>query len=184
MGMSMWASDHGDRKSWWTPIEEGGTRQAARTGSGWLEFGYLSNYLESPKILVCPSDPGKWQARYWGFGRPHTLFNAFYRDNAVSYIVGLHAVDDNPRSWLSADRNLRYTAGPSSCSTGIQNAWVLNTTDPLARWTNNIHGLIGNVLLNSGEVQTMDNTRLGPSLALHEDSQESGSGNVHFLPSF
>ena len=183
IGMNMWASDHGDRKPWWTPRVEGGSYVNPKSGNSWFEFAYLSNYLASPKILICPSDPPRNAAADWGFG-PGGIFYTGNRNNSISYIVGLHAVRDNPESWLSGDRNLRYGSGPEGCATGIQNAWSLNTTDPMQGWTNSIHGLKGNLLLNSGEAKTVDNKGFVEALARHLDTLRSENNMVHFLPSY
>jgi hypothetical protein len=182
IGMNAWASDHGDRNVWWTPRAAAGSQVNPKNGNGWVEFAYASNYLNTPKILICPGDPARFLATHWG-GGPGGLLESTHRDNAVSYFVGLHAVADNPESWLSGDKNLKFNSSGQSCTTGIQNAWTLSTTQ-ITGWTNNIHGLKGNLLMNSGQVQTVDNAGFGEALLKHNDTLESETRNVHLLPSF
>lgn len=176
LGSRLWANDHDDQYPWWVEEAKGGTRRNPKSGNAWYEINHLSNQLASPKILVCPSDPKKHTAERWN-GGPGGLAHVTNRDNALSYIVGLHAVRDNPQSLLSGDRHFTYSMGVRSCSIGINNASVLTPGDPNVGWTNAIHGLRGNLLFNSGEVRTVPREEFNQ--ALDARTEENA---VHILP--
>src|SRR5207253_799805 len=86
------------------------------------------------------------------------FLNPSYKNNAASYLIGLHSFYDDPRSVLSGDRNVRYDTIQTACSTGIGSTLGI-FADPRAtpRWTNAIHGLSGNVLLTDGSVERFSN---------------------------
>jgi hypothetical protein len=59
----LWASDNGERFPFNVPTKDGGTLEFRAPGPGgfdansWRHFQVLSNELNTPYILVCPSDP-------------------------------------------------------------------------------------------------------------------------------
>src|SRR5947199_9158800 len=59
LGFRMWANDHGDRFPWSVPQSNGGTFEFAMSTQVRRHFQVASNELNSPKILVCPADPGR-----------------------------------------------------------------------------------------------------------------------------
>jgi competence protein ComGC len=171
-----WAGDHGERTPWWTPVSEGGT-MIDRAGNAWFEWASLSNELATPRLLACPADTGVRVAS--GFdSSPTGFFNTGMRANALSYIVGLHTFLDYPKGFLSADRNLRSDAFPASCSSGINNADALITPYLNTRWTNAVHGTVGQALLLDGTVETTTSESLRPLLGVDASDQ---FGNQHIL---
>ena len=173
-----WGSDHGGQTPWRTPSTEDGTRGLAGAGNAWFQFMSLSNRLASPKLLICPADAAKSRsmATNWGLGSGGFL-NVAYRNNSLSYLVGLEAGADMPVALLSGDRDIT-SSGKSSCGTAqIANAW--NVTQPMVNvpsWTGNVHELGGNVLLNDGRV--LETTNAGLRYAF-KNSDVNGSS--HFL---
>ncbi len=167
----LWASEHSEKAPWWTHISNGGSFQApgdptppwlGSRGNAWFQFAWISNELSTPNILVCPSDVG--------VGSPRKIANDFsaspsggfvnpaYKNNAASYLIGLHSFYDNPRSVLSGDRNMRYDMAGVACTTGLGSTLGITFVDPNnPRWTNAIHGLAGNVLLTDGSVERFSN---------------------------
>src|SRR6185369_7698073 len=92
---------HGGRVSWRTPTPEGGTWSNPKPGNAWFEFYWLSNNLGTPKILACPADAGVRVAPNF------TTYAAIgFRAAATSYAIGLDPAVENPRSWVSGDRNI------------------------------------------------------------------------------
>jgi len=167
----LWASEHAEKAPWWTHISDGGSFQApgdptppwlSSRGNVWFQFAWISNELSTPNILVCPSDAG--------VGSPRKIANDFsaspsggfvnpsYKNNSVSYLIGLHSFFDFPRSVLSGDRNMRYDSGNVACSTGLGSTLAITTIDlNNPRWTNSIHGLAGNVVFTDGSVERFSN---------------------------
>ena len=176
--VQMWAGDYGPQTPWLTLVSDGGTMPTSgvKPGAAWFEYAFLSNELATPKILACPSDVGVFRAPDFV-----TFLTNGYRDNALSYVVGLHAVGDTPRSWLSGDRNLQPDPGLSSCLANVNNAAQIfqrSPTSPLA-WTNGaVHGEFGHVLLTDGSVEFAPTPRLR---ALLLSPQADDNGATHFL---
>ncbi len=181
-GVQLWASDHGDRTPWVTPESEGGTRGSTSPlrQNPWFQIGWMSNELVTPKILICPSDqlgaPRK-MANDFSSG-PGGFFNLSYRNNALSYILGLHAVFELSRNMLSGDRNLRFNAINISCSLGFMNTALLNGGPSLNAWTNSIHGTAGNLLFSDGSVEELSSAGLRQVLA---DPRQNDNESYHFL---
>src|SRR5689334_19262365 len=59
LAFRVWANDHGDRFPWSVPQSNGGTFEFAMSTQIWRHFEIASNELNSPKKVVCPSDPGR-----------------------------------------------------------------------------------------------------------------------------
>ena len=79
LAVKLFALDHEGRIPWHTPTNEGGTYgTSARTA--WRNFSSVSNELEAPQVLVCPSDTAtKKLAGTWA-----EFMDAAYRSNALS----------------------------------------------------------------------------------------------------
>jgi hypothetical protein len=64
----LWAGDYGERFPFNVPVKDGGTLEFSAPGpdgfdsNAWRHFQVLSNELNTPKILVCPSDPANSMA--------------------------------------------------------------------------------------------------------------------------
>jgi len=65
----------------------------------WFQYYWISNQLESPKVLACPADKLANPANNWSRG-PGGLQNNTYQNQAVSYALNL----DGGVMW----RNNRY----------------------------------------------------------------------------
>jgi type II secretory pathway pseudopilin PulG len=156
-GVQAWAGDHNGQPPWWVPMADGGLRPAGGTRAGAIFFDYcwMSNELVTPKILVCPSDPGKKRARDFG-----QLFQPGFRAQALSYPVSLHASGDAPGSWLSGDGNIRLESGGSPCGTRITGLNFISPNSITSAWTNGaLHGLQGHILLMDGTVEFTSTAR-------------------------
>jgi prepilin-type processing-associated H-X9-DG protein len=165
----IWATDHNDLMPWWVDVSEGGTQHSILQNNAWFNYGVMTNELGTPTILACPSDPGTHPARDFsnivgGFFHPGN------KNNSVSYFIGLHTfLSDAPwrdgyaqgviQKAMGGDRNLIPDGVNVSCSTGISAAALVSWYGG-ARWTNAIHGLLGNVLMADGQVTQTSNARL------------------------
>ena len=72
-------------------------------------FLSLSNELQTPKIVLCPSDGlGRVEAVNWSTNRTRGRDAAQYfaGNSSVSYFVGFEADETLPQSLLSGDRNI------------------------------------------------------------------------------
>ena len=157
-----WATDHGEMNPWWVPATrlptgsfdpDAGTQGHPFDSQPWFQLSWVSNQLGTPKILACPADTEVWVAGLWSDDPIEGFLNAYFRNNAVSYFLGLHALPDYPQSILCGDRNLTVNSlSYTGCETGIKPTAVLNA--PYARngWTDRIHAGAGNLLLTSGSV--------------------------------
>jgi hypothetical protein len=153
-----WAFDHQDLNPWACPISSGGTRPtggAIKLGAAWFEFTTISNELVTPALLVCPTDARRSVSRSsdWSTSPEGGYVNSKYRNNATSYTIGLHSGVEAPRSLVSSDRNLRPDATGVSCSFGIVGAVSITASvQTQVAWTNDLHGVFGNLLLNDGSL--------------------------------
>ncbi len=90
------------------PLGEGGMT-AIQKANAWRHYYAASNELESPKILMCPSDAkntmqaADFTTRVDGFIQPGGL-----GDGGLSYIAGLDCTEEAPQSILSGDYNMVF----------------------------------------------------------------------------
>ncbi len=78
-------------------------------GSGCLAaLSRLSNELNTPIVLSCPTDKGRGRATNW----------SDFDDRSVSYFVGVDAVADQPRMLLAGERYI--TRGGVQLPSGLQ----------------------------------------------------------------
>jgi len=146
-------------------------------GSTWRVFGCMSNTLNTPKILFCPSEESsRIQATsFGGAGASQVIFNSSTTEGSantnLSYFVGWDAVETMPSLFLAGDRNLGNSAGaagsisPASTSYSdlIATSWQAigtNTAAMTAAWSGKLHQNQGNVGLADGSVQQMTVSRL------------------------
>ena len=95
------------------PDAQGGSASAADLRAGvtlvYRHFLSLSNELQTPKIVLCPSDGlGRVEAVNWSTNRTRGANAAQYfaGNSSVSYFVGFEADETLPQSLLSGDRNI------------------------------------------------------------------------------
>jgi len=159
LSFTIWADDHGDRFPSTVDASEGGSKTRLET---WQHFITMSNELVTPKVLRCPSDPGKQTASDFTASATglRTLTNT-----AVSYAVGTGAVPDRPAAHLAADRNLvgrdGQGCGPSAIYGFITQ---LRETDS-PRWDSALHVEAGNMVLADGSAHQFNQTGLVRQMA-------------------
>src|SRR5258708_33031329 len=99
-------------------------------------FRVMSNQLNSPNILVCPSDK-----------RTEADSFAVLRNSNLSYFVGLDAAESCPAMLLTGDRNLIVDG--AAVGPGLL---TLTSTNQVG-WSAKMHNFGGNVGLADGSVQ-------------------------------
>jgi hypothetical protein len=158
-GFHVWAFEHQDGNPWTVPVTSDGTALSghlSKPGNAWFEFAAVSNELVTPRLLVCPADSKKLvnQASNWSTSSSGGYANSKYRNNATSYTIGLHSGIEAPRALLSSDRNLQVDSLGQSCSFGLLGVATISPVSAQTgvAWTNDLHGVFGNLLLNDGSV--------------------------------
>lgn len=138
LAMRMWANDHGEKFPMALSATNvgGGTLEYAMTGEVWRHFQILSNELNNPKVLVCPTD-NRTKVTDW---------NQVINNTHLSYFAGLDADEARPQTILSGDRNLKSSA-PST-----NGVLFLRSGDTL-EWTTALHNKVGNFGLGDGSAQ-------------------------------
>ena len=179
-GSQAWASDHGDRFPWAVPANDGGGLSHPLSGNVWFEFALMSNYLHSPKLLVCPANLQTPQiADNWS-SQPGGLLNVQYRNNALSYFIALHSQPYSGQSILLGDWNIQASS-VSVCSL-LPNGVTcpqLTPGDSVVKWTNAIHGVAGHLLFADGSVRFSDTSDL--QKAVRNDGDDDNGSGVHIL---
>ena len=158
LAVKEFASDHDGGIPWHTLTIDGGTygTSAARA---WRNFSALSNDLQAPQVLVCPSDTAtKKIAGTWG-----EFMSAAFQSNALSFFAGLDSYDQMPVAMLAGDRNV--TGGIADTCGSVANAPGVNASEfkagnTLIRWTNAVHGVSGDIALTDGSVQRANKQEL------------------------
>jgi len=119
-----------------------GSREGIDKEQPWLHFATLSNYLTTPKVLVCPADDRQ----------PVASFSNLSVTN-LSYFVAIDADESMPFTLLAGDRNVTNAIVP--------NKGILDLTDrsPVGR-TEMIHRQAGNVGLSDGSLQQLSSVAL------------------------
>ncbi|MBI5384287.1 MAG: prepilin-type N-terminal cleavage/methylation domain-containing protein [Verrucomicrobia bacterium] len=185
----MWVHDSEQSLFHWHVGAPEGTRYSPYAGNAFFQWGWISNELGAPKILVCPADKGmKQDASDWGNG-PNGFMNVAYRANAVSYFVGADAgwktggrealpLEQSQNHVIAGDKNIR-TDGYGNCSLPVANvAYVApRTAGTMCDWTNSVHNRKGNLAMADGSV-VQANSR---SLLTNIMSQADDNGSVHMI---
>lgn len=173
---SQFGLEHGDLTPWRVPMHEGGNINHPGKSNPGLQFSVLSNSLATPRVLSDPADmrPALRPASHWGTS-PGGLLHPAHGNNAISYFLGVDGSFSFPRTVLAGDRNVRAQPGVN-CSSGI--VPVAQVIRP-ALWTNDVHGLAGNVVFFDGSAAQMDSNELSETLfGRRYDDVSSSKGHL------
>jgi prepilin-type N-terminal cleavage/methylation domain-containing protein len=121
----------------------GGALEPAVQGQVWRVFQLMSNELNTPKILTCPTDTRRRAGSFSLLSNPN-----------LSYFIGLDANENHPQSLLSGDRNLEVASQP--LAPGV----VTVATNQPVGWTDAQHQRCGNVGLADGSGRQLSNAGL------------------------
>jgi len=189
----VWVHDH-EKASlpWRVDYQDEGTRYhpSGLNNNAWFQFAWVSNELNSPKVLACPADKQVKVADDFTANVGGGFLNSSYRNEAVSYVVGLDAgangvggailpFELSQEHILTSDRHMQITDGYGGCSSGVSPAAYINARPAHSQWLvkpNYGHGTIGNVALCDGSVQKVAKKELNELLDKGDDN-----GGVHFL---
>jgi competence protein ComGC len=160
IGFQAWGNDHDDRRPWLVPMQEGGSGSHPFRNNAFLHYTFLSNYV-SPEVLIDPAEVSRakrvamnWSSSQGGF------LNPGFANNALSYMFSPHTSLPEATDILSSDRTVQF-AGSGACSYGGGLQVQRLATGPGFRgWTNGLHGILGNVLVNDGHVEYATQDRL------------------------
>ena len=206
LAFRIWAGDNGEQNPMNVAASAGGAREAvggtavnatwvanmvttafsATRGGVFSMFTVMSNEINTPKILLCPSEA----AQSSGVGSaidttvatvfgPSTTAKPFIGDLNTSYFVGVDAVDTSPQMLLTGDHNLGYNAlqatkMPSFVSAGTNANWAAVTATAIG-WQDNGHSKQGNVGLADGSVQGWSTTGFRTALNNTGDTGRTGT---------
>ena|ERR1041385_7705296 len=154
-------------------------------------YGAISNELNTPKILYCPSE-------YESQRQPATTFGGtisanvasqvpYTNDLCISYFIGVDSSETSPQNFLAGDHNLGDGANPPS--TAYQTAVTANNKPFVAAgtnfpanntaisWMDNMHSKQGNVLMADGSVQSFSRNALQQALSNSGDSYHAAGPN-------
>ena len=186
--LQLWGNDHGDQTPWAAEFNDGGMRNPPADSALIIirndvvvYYNWISNELVTSQMLVCPADSAKRAATDFSNLPGRGLNNPAFRDNAVSYFIGLHASFDFPQSALSGDRNLQRDS-IQICSLGPTVVAAVFSHPSAARWLDSpsIHGATGNLLLYDGRVEPLSNR--GVNTYFYDVGSDGGSTHLIVPP--
>src|SRR4051812_12791942 len=157
----MFAHDHQGRFPMQVSTNDGGSLEFMRLATnfgGEIYFSFrhyqsLARELDTPKILVCPTDTRVAAEDFFGL-----------RNENISYFISGSAEYEKPQSILSGDRNIEtYGFGRSSV--------LMVAADDRPGWTSEMHQYQGNLLFADSHVEGVNNNGLRAAL-------QAGSGGT------
>ncbi len=189
-----WAENHNDRMPMQQPAGNGGASSAVGVAANTYNdtaafaanfpaagpkgvfgmFVVMSNELNTPKVLYCPSefDPNIRQAQIFG-NKVGTGPAGFNSDSWSSYFVGVDANFTRPDMLLSGDHNVGQGNNATTklatqfLSAGTNSNWIAANA---LGWRANQHNQQGNVLFADGSVQNLTSARFREALNRTRDS--------------
>jgi prepilin-type N-terminal cleavage/methylation domain-containing protein len=182
LAFRMWSNDHGEKFPWQVKQNDLGVEDytAQGTFAAWDCFRAASNELNSPKVLNCGSDIRKTRATLFldptrvNSPPPGTVA---FKDENLSYFVGVDADETKPARILAGDRNIEggQTSGglvTQAPNMGTKQVFNNDSQANMALWDTTIHVKAGNMGLSDGSVAqvTID--------ALQRAVRGAGSDNV------
>jgi len=197
LGMKQWALDNSDRYPMAVSGDPLGT--AAQGGDGGAAtivagvglpaklhgiFLVMSNELNTPKVVTCPSD-SRSPASSWATANAPAGQTPF-TNGISSYFVGVDAQDAYPQMILIGDRNMGNgaTVGQSlhfntMTQLGTNTAAVVVQT--WANWSDLLHQKAGNIALSDGSVQQVTRNGLQNALKNSGDPTAAAAAGNRFL---
>lgn len=143
LALEEYAADHNGHFPWELFETNAGSREASLTGVVYPLLQRMSNYLRTPKVVLCPADHKRSAAREF----------LLMTDMNISYFLSLEAFSPDANLIRAGDRNLEVEGR------AVRPGLFLLTTNASARWTWELHSRIerrrcGNVLFSDGSADT------------------------------
>ena len=172
LAFRMFSNVHDARYPWGVLTADGGSADPAKQDT-YYHFLRVTNELNTPKVLACPSDAAK---------TPTSDFSTLNNAN-ISYFVAYEGDENKPQSMLAGDRNV---SGPyNNVSCGVLNTlWVglgLGATTmateitPLSTFTGEIHRQVGDIGISDGSVQMLS---ISTMRSQARDSDDNGNNHA------
>ena len=202
LGFRVWAQDQGERYPMQVPTTQGGAystdssqghigvrlwspvQMTARGVFG--VFMVMSNELNTPKILMCPTEFQADRQQATTFAGDVALGSGqkpYLNDLNTSYFVGIDAMDVQPQMLLTGDHNLGSNKivpddgyVPNTAIKGSGNVFFVplggnpNVGAGYPGWMDNMHSKQGNAGLADGSVQSFNRTQLHNALVNSGDT--------------
>jgi len=140
----MWSNDNGEKYPWQVSTSTNGTLELINGPNVSPHFLSMSNELNTPRILACPTDVKRTRVAHW----------SELNDQHLSYFIGLDSDETIPQSILAGDRNI--TGGVRVTNTVFQ-----FTSNSVVGFTKELHNQQGNLALGDGSVQQLVPRALG-----------------------
>lgn len=177
VGFQIWANDHNDTLPQEVPVNEGGTMRHPLAANVWFHLAWISNEVSSPKVYLCPNDTGQ-PASDFTLSPDAGYLHPNFRNASTSYFLGYTGIYsfNRPDQVVAGDRNVA-TAGTAGCSR-FNTALIVLQPPPadIARWTEGLHGPVGNLLTYDGHVHQLDRSGLNREFAPVDDN-----GSKHII---
>lgn len=151
LAFRMWSNDHNERFPFEVPVaQEGSAGQATL-----VHFRAISNELNTPKVLTCPSDAGRTKAINFALSAP--AGQRFDNVSQLSYFAGTNANEVFPQTILTGDRNVKQNAGAADGVTAATATFTLIAATGKADtgWGPSIHQNAGNLGMADGSASQM-----------------------------
>jgi prepilin-type N-terminal cleavage/methylation domain-containing protein len=150
LGFRIYSNDNSERFPWAVAQPDGA--KGFPVNEMFMEsYRSASNQLNSPKVLVCPSDGSKSKAvDFQNFGETNISYALGFNPNALNDPA---ADESKPQTILSGDRN----ANAESWNDPGVNL-------PTATWANSIHVQAGNIGLGDGSAQQVNGLRFAQQI--------------------
>jgi prepilin-type N-terminal cleavage/methylation domain-containing protein len=205
IALGIWALDQNDKLPMQVAANLGGPPNQAELmtapyNSGYMYqiFGVLSNELNTPKIVICPSDDRLIHTNF-NMQANNITANGYLNNTAVSYFVGKDCNGQLPQMLLLGDRNIVGSSTDQTYPTTVPNdgygnspangsgktvvmgsRFNLNATAPA--WTERMHSKMGNVLMSDCSAQQLSGVKLREALTSSGDTSSSPGTNTLFFP--
>jgi prepilin-type N-terminal cleavage/methylation domain-containing protein len=197
LSFRLWSGDNNDRFPMKVMVADGGAAQyTVETKDLHKVFGVMSNELSTPQVVICPGDS---RSAFTNFSYNTNVNNdgGPFKNDYVSYTVGVEASEVSPSMILSSDRNIyggsaslkgsRVTTEAANQGLGNTNSitqFGTNTTNLRETgWGTAIHTKAGNVCLGDGSVQQSTSPKLREQLINSGDpSMTATVGNTLMIP--
>ena len=160
--------------------------------NSWFQFNFIKEELNTPKILICPSDKEKKTASSFSNDPDGGFTHADYRNKAVSFLInadaglnsGALSFDLSAEHILLMDRNIDYDTISATCSSKLVGLPQITVKPANKKWLDKPkygHGDQGQVAILDGSVTGANRSTLNQMLDRGDDNAGTGGSGLHLL---